>query len=367
MIKLFFLLCFSFPLYLLAQDCDCKLNFVSTVSQVTANYSGYSDKVKSLKDFKKFTSKLQQKAKITKSTDSCYVILNTWIGYFKDHHLRVQFPWRYREKYPDVVKRLNKLLLKTDGRPKAEEKLNDVTQIKQLSAETFLLRLPSFEWSEKKLIDSLIAIHKGQLQKTSNWIIDIRGNSGGIDYTYSSLLPFIYSNPVQVKPDEYRSSNGNIAILTENLNDKDLPESSKQFISNLIALMKANPNGYVNPSGKDFFEIKLDSIYPFPKKIAILMDRNSQSSAETFLLTAKQSNKVTLYGENTAGVIDYGSTQFFDLPCQDFDLVIPIARSKRLPQNPIDNIGIAPNINISPKEKDQVKVVEQMMENRTEC
>lgn len=353
----------SAPLFLFGQDCNCLVNFDSTVSKVKANYSGFSDKVKknNVKDFNKFTAQLRKKAILASNTDSCYVILRTWTNYFKDHHLRVQLDWRYREKYPEVAKRLNKLFVVPNNVPRSEERLDPNTHIKELDANTLLIRLPSFEWSEKKLIDSLLIAYRKRLETSENLIIDIRGNSGGTDYVYSSLLPFLYTNPIIGKPDEYRSSKDNIQALEDNLKDNDLSAASKEFLSKLIILMKAKPNGYVNPSGKDSFEIKLDSVYEFPKKVAILIDRNSASSAETFLLTASQSKKVKLYGENSAGIIDYGSTQFFNIPCKELNLVIPIARSKRLPERPIDNIGIAPNVSIGSEEIDKVKIVHKMM------
>ncbi len=48
----------------------------------------------------------------------------------------------------------------------------------------------------------------------------------------------------------------------------------------------------------------LDTLYSNPRKAAILMNEGSGSSAETFVYRCRQSSKATLYGENTAGVID---------------------------------------------------------------
>lgn len=40
--------------------------------------------------------------------------------------------------------------------------------------------------------------------------------------------------------------------------------------------------------------------------------------------------------------------------CAEYNLIIPISRSKRLPQNPIDNIGIKPDILIDNDEKQKI-------------
>jgi C-terminal processing protease CtpA/Prc len=125
--------------------------------------------------------------------------------------------------------------------------------------------------------------------------------------------------------------------------------------------MMKNPGQFVNPLGKDTFTNTLDSTYTYPKKIGILTNRGTMSSAESFLLIAKQSKKVTLFGENSGGTLDYANTQYFDIPCDDYSLAIAISRSKRLPENPIDNIGIPPDVKINPLEKDKVQLVQQQL------
>ncbi len=333
------------------------------VSHVKTDYAGFNDKVKNSnrKAFEKFTVALRKKALTANSIDSCYVLLRTWTNYFKDNHLRAQLDWRYREKNPETVKQLNKQLAKPKSVAPITEKLDPKTNVKLLDNQTVLLRLPSFEWNEKKIIDSLLISYKAQLEKSPYWIIDLRGNLGGTDYAFSSLIPYIYSSPIKIKPDEYLSSTENIKILTENLKGDGLSEAGKDFLKSLIALMKEHPNQFVNPSGKESFEIKLDSVYQYPSKIAILIDRNTASSAESFLLNAVQSKKVKVYGENSAGMLDYNNTQYFDIPCRDFNLVIPIGRSKRLPENPIDNIGIKPDIKIEAARMDQILYIKDHM------
>ena len=347
----------------LAQNCNCKLNFEAVVSQVKSNYAGYNDKVnpKNKKSFYTFTNNLRQKALNLNSIYSCYVVLKTFTNYFKDQHLRVQLGWRYREKFPEKVIAINKQFPKRIVASAPAEKLIQLTSISELDAETMLLRLPSFEWSEKKKLDSLLSTYQKQIKQKPYWVIDLRGNTGGTDYVFSALLPFLYTNPVEILPDEYWSSVGNIEILKENLADENTSASSKEFLAKLINLMEANIGRFVNPSGKDSFTSKLDSVYPYPKKVGILIDGNVASSAESFLLLAKQSKKVKIFGVNSAGVLDYANTQFFDLPEPEFKLVAAISRSKRLPNNPIDNIGIKPDVKINNEQINKVIVVAEKL------
>jgi len=346
-------------LRLAAQDCNCSTNFNAVVSQVKDNYAGYNDKItkKNNSTFETFTKKLKTRATKTKSIDSCYILMRTWTNFFRDQHLRVQLDWSYRQQFPEKIRALNKQFPKKVLPPAAPDSLTNEASLTQLDAETILFRLPSFEWSETQKIDSLATIVKKQFKETPYWIIDIRGNDGGTDYAFSNLLPFLYTNPISIMPDEYWSSKGNIEILKGNLKANDLPADGKKFLNNVIKLMESNIGDFVNPSGKDKFITSLDSVYAYPKKIGILIDRDSKSSAESFLLRAKQSKKVTIFGENSAGSLDYANTQFFNLPCKTFNLVIAISRSKRLPLNPIDNIGITPDIAIPNSIPNKVNLV----------
>jgi len=344
---------------LAAQDCNCSINFNAVVNQVKDNYAGYNDKItkKTNASFEIFTKKLTARAIKTKSIDSCYILMRTWTNFFQDQHLRVQFDWKYRQQFPEKIRALNRQFPKRLLPPAAPDSLTNEASLTQLDAETILFRLPSFEWPETQKIDSLVNIIKKQFKQTPYWIIDIRGNGGGTDYAFNNLLPFLYTNPIAIMPDEYWSSKGNIEILKGNLKADDLPTDGKNFLNNVIKLMESNIGDFVNPSGKDKFITSLDSVYAYPKKIGILIDRDSKSSAESFLLRAKQSKKVTIFGENSAGSLDYANTQFFDLPCKTFNLVIAISRSKRLPLHPIDNIGITPDIAIPNSTPNKVNLV----------
>lgn len=352
---------------LMAQDCNCVVNFNYTVTQVSRNYAGYNDKINASnsKPFKAFTNSLALKAKKTNNVDSCYILLRTWTNYFKDQHLRVQLDWRYREKYPEKLSQLNKQLPKFRTLPPAaKDTLSEQTSIKVLDDQTLLFTLPSFDWSEKKNVDSLMKRYANELKKTPNWIIDLRGNMGGSDFVYSPFLPYLYTNRMVTLPSEFWATADNIAILEQQLADKNAAKETKAYISGIVTLMKNNKGRFVNPTGKETIDVTLDSVYEYPKKVAFLIDRNSASSAESFLLMAKQSKKVTIFGENSFGMLDYANYQYFDIPCEAYNLTIPISRSKRLPKNPIDNIGIKPDVLIDNAEKQKLNLIKERLKQK---
>lgn len=352
---------------LVAQDCNCAVNFNYTVEKVSKNYAGFNDKVNSAtrKEFDGFTKQLAKKAKETNNIDTCYVLLRKWTNYFKDQHLRVQLDWRYREKYPEKQGQLAKQFAKFKVLPPAApDTLASKTAITQLSDQTLLISLPSFDYAEKKNVDSLMKKYEAALHTSPNWIIDIRGNMGGSDFTYSPFLAYLYTNPMVTLASEYWATTDNIAIYEQELANKNINKDAASYIGNIVSLMKNNLGKFVNPAGKDTALITLSKVTDYPKKVAFLIDRNSASSAESFLLMAKQSKKVTIYGENSYGMLDYANYQYFDIPCDAYNLTIPISRSKRLPKNPIDNIGIAPDVRIDNAQKNKIGLIQKRMEGR---
>jgi C-terminal processing protease CtpA/Prc len=90
-------------------------------------------------------------------------------------------------------------------------------------------------------------------------------------------------------------------------------------------------------------EEKLDEILPYPKNIGIIINNKNGSTAEQFLLAAKQSKKVKLFGTTTAGVLDISNMYFVESPCKEFKLGYSLSKSLRIPDMEIDGKGIQPD------------------------
>ncbi len=65
--------------------------------------------------------------------------------------------------------------------------------VKKLSDQTVLLRIPSFNYDYKKQIDSTLKANHKSIIKHPNLIIDIRGNGGGSDASYSEIIKYLYN------------------------------------------------------------------------------------------------------------------------------------------------------------------------------
>jgi C-terminal processing protease CtpA/Prc len=90
-----------------------------------------------------------------------------------------------------------------------------------------------------------------------------------------------------------------------------------------------------------------DTVYHYPNRISVLVNKNTISAAELFLISAKQSKKVTVFGENTAGGGDKLDAHSFSLGCGEGVISIPTSiRIAESYKKPIDYIGIPPDIRI---------------------
>ena len=216
-----------------------------------------------------------------------------------------------------------------------------------LTDSTYYLRIPSF-YSD--YANNIVIQHWQEIMSRPNLIIDIRYNGGGQDNYYKKLAELIYTNPFKGKGVEWYASEGNIKLFEDALEKGEIRngEEGIKRTESLIEAMKENVGGFVTlPTNAKAKEEKVDSVYLNPKKVGIIINEGNASSAEQFLLAAKNSKKVILFGNhNTAGVLDYSNAVSVQFPSGKFELTFPMTRSQRLPEYPIDNIGIAPDITI---------------------
>lgn len=215
-----------------------------------------------------------------------------------------------------------------------------------LDDSTYYLRISNFY---SKTGNEFVIKHWNEIMARPNLIIDIRNNGGGQDEYYQELAKIIYTRPYESKGVEWYASAGNIQFFEDAIKKGEIRdgEEGMKWTQALVEAMKKNRGGYVTHpynANNDTIE-KMDTIYSMPRKVGIIINEGNASSAEQFLLAAKQSDKVILFGNcNTAGVLDYSNIIPTSFPSNKYQLWCPMTRSKRLPKNPIDNIGIAPDI-----------------------
>jgi Peptidase family S41 len=228
------------------------------------------------------------------------------------------------------------------------------SSFKILDEQTSLLTLASFDIKYKHNIDSIILKNKDILARTKHLIVDVRNNPGGTTSCFEKLIPYLYTNPIHI--------DGGIVLATEdNIRDcyeKDYSlssENTKKKIRENNKILRAHLGEFYNLYKPE--TIKLSKKLKSPQRISILINGNTASSGEYFILRAEQSKKVTLFGQNTAGMVDYGEVAVTHPPCSIFTLIYPVAKSLHAIKRPLDNIGITPNVRIPDSEKDWINFV----------
>ncbi len=180
------------------------------------------------------------------------------------------------------------------------------TSFRELNEQVNYLSIRSFDYRYKDLIDSLMDFNHDKVIQKEHLIIDLRGNPGGSDLCFESIMPYVFETVQYTEP-----LAGSIWVSQENLrgyeqerydygvmNKNDSLEADREIAELRKYLGKFEP--------LEFKERKLDQFFSSPRRIHLLIDKNCASTTETFVLTAMESPKVQVYGEATRGAIQFG-------------------------------------------------------------
>jgi Peptidase family S41 len=234
---------------------------------------------------------------------------------------------------------------------KAQSKKSTLTnefQFKQLSDSTTYIRIPSFGIENYKIIDSLVSNNLGAINKSPNLIIDLRGNGGGGDRSYKSLLPLIFDT--KIVPNPYTASVwGSIDNFKYYDDTKfDIAETKQDSVDEINYVEKLRVDiGKFQPI--KFTTDMLDLVYNNPQKVVLLTNKKCGSTTEGFTMVAKESRKVIQMGENTAGMVSYGDWRPIEIP--ELPIFVSCTTKKMVFFNnqDIESIGIKPDILLNPE------------------
>lgn len=239
--------------------------------------------------------------------------------------------------------------------------------LEQLNSKTLMLRIPSFSYESKAAIDSVLAVNKDLILRTENLILDIRSGTGGSDSSFNDLIPYLYTNPIRTVGVQFRSTKLNNQRMLDFINNPKygFDEDEKKWAQAGFDKLEMNLGKYVGLNQYDVNSRSLDTVYEFPKHVAIIINGGNGSTDEQFLLAAKQSKKVKLYGKTTFGVLDISNMYFIDSPCNEFEFGYALSRSKRIPNFPIDEIGIQPDYYLDEDipEEEWISYVNELLNN----
>lgn len=263
-------------------------------------------------------------------------------------------------------KNINAVFIKELPKPKLTEneiklKLDKISgfYFTKLTDRTSLLCISSFEDAYVEKIEKIVSDNLQAIENTENLIIDIRNNLGGTYDAYDEILPYIITNNSRGVGSEFLVTQTLIDDVESWFDDEVGKEKARRW----IGMFKGNIGKFVNVDTADVYIGDIKIAEHSPKQIVVLVNKRTASSGEAFVLEAKQSKKVKILGVPTYGAIDYGSATYFDFGCENYTLMLPTWRDMRLPDYPLDNIGIQPDIYLDKSVKDWVQFAVEYLEN----
>lgn len=213
---------------------------------------------------------------------------------------------------------------------------------KQIGQNTNYLRIPSFAYDKKDEIKELIRKHFDDLTNTENLIIDLRGNGGGSDESFFPLISLIYTNPVVSMGIERLSSEINNKSFKEELDFTQMSKDDADWYKEKLSELENNIGKFIDTEGVKFRTNMRDTVYEKPANVSVIIDKYCASSTEEFLLMARQSKKVKLFGHPTSGALDVSNLNEIISPTNDFRLYYGMTKSIR-ENYKIDDTGIQPD------------------------
>jgi len=219
----------------------------------------------------------------------------------------------------------------------SEFDVNVKFQHKQINHHIYYLGIPSFSMNPKGFDSLIVNIVVPQLMnnKLEHLIIDLRNNVGG-NSSFLSLLRLLYDKPFAVPGDFVFATPQMIARYKA---------SANPVHQTMLPKLITNVGGFVQ---RDSLKLSLKQTYLYPKTVSILVNENSASSTEYFLLLAKHSAKVKIFGRHTAGTLDYIELlEPEKLSCEGYSYMRPTVKSFFTDDNPIDNKGVLPDVDLS--------------------
>jgi hypothetical protein len=263
------------------------------------------------------------------------------------------------------IKDVNVVFVKESPEPKLteneiESRLGEIQgfYFTRLTDRTSLLCISSFSDPYVERIEKMVSDNQEAIENCENLIIDVRNNLGGTYDAYDEILPYILTNQIRGVGQKFLVTQTLIDDVESWFDDEEGREMARRWIS----LFEGNIGKFINPDTSDISISEIAIAEHSPKHIAILVNKRTASSGEAFVLAAKQSKKVKILGVPTYGAIDYGSASLFEFGCPDYQLIMPTWRAGRLPDYPLDNIGIQPDIYLDKSVEDWVRFTVEYLE-----
>lgn len=169
----------------------------------------------------------------------------------------------------------------------------------------------------------------------------------------NELLPYLYTKPIIWSTEFSRLTEDNFnKWYNTYVRDyyESLSKPEQQQIDSIFAITKSNFGKFGRWMSNENIiadTISFNTTTAFPEKVVILIDQNTFSSGELFTILARQSGKVVVMGEKSAGTIDYGNVLRYKTNCPSISLSLPSSRNNWLDKGiSIDRDKVQPDLYI---------------------
>lgn len=236
---------------------------------------------------------------------------------------------------------------------------------------TVIISMTSHSPAYMGTLDSLIARNAEALRSADRLIVDLRGNEGGSSFTSNGLLPYIMT--ADQLPERFPERGGAVMLSSPDqiaYAKRSFGPETTAFVRGLVSRMQAGPGKLVPflEPGQQRPADRADSVITGPKRVGILVDRETVSAAEVLVLQALRSKRATVFGEPTTGALDYQSTSIVRVipGAGRWFLGYPtITRDTMLPLDGMRGKGIPPQVPVSwSSVADPVTFVDQYLRRR---
>jgi C-terminal processing protease CtpA/Prc len=217
---------------------------------------------------------------------------------------------------------------------------------------TIVFAIPSHN-GYKRALDSLVATYRAEMSAADRLIIDLRGNEGGGSQMTNDLEPFVslkeeLPNPFPIDMPLMLSSEHQIAYARQSFGS-----DTSKFVRGLVERLRASP-GELVPLNDPADTVKAPDprdwvVTSGPRRVGVLVDRGTVSASEVFVLYALRSPRATVFGEPTAGALDYQSASIVSISPHERRWYLgygTITRGPGLPVGGMRGKGIAPQVRI---------------------
>lgn len=305
-------------------DSGARAVFGEVVSEVESHYAGFFDKVNPAT--RPSYEVMVEELRTGVSERNVEANIGKYLGWFRDLHLRAILGGRRLDAYErKPVNYADSMVY------------NPQFFVGRIDGNCFLIRIPSMQVREGARKFIARAVRQYNRSGCPYLLLDLRGNGGGADGVYYSLVELAYDHPAVVLGASFRNTEKNRAFLREGMKGnrsirKALDESVNQPDS--LATLRSD------------YLLSFKKVSQNPRRIAVIIDNQVASNAENLILALQSvSDRVVLYGrEPTLGCVDYVNPRPFAIPSRDMVVNIPTTRSARLPEHPIDPTGITPEV-----------------------